>query len=680
MTFEILARCRSVVLAFARGVPSRRWVPRHPSRRAWRWIAYGGDRDGRRAELAQMAAAHVGPPRRPPRQIASRVGSTSYAPRRLPWHPTDETPSAVHAAMLAAAPYLATALIAVLALVRILKLWRADLRVPLSNYWDALLTQMWVKGICEHGWYLHNPDLGAPAGMDMHDFPMADNLHFLLLKLLGLATGNWAVAFNLYYLLGFPLAAVTALFAMRRFGVSWQSGMVVSLLWAFLPYHFERNQKHLFLASYYLVPLAVMVVLWLMLGRLRWPAGHKGRDYRADGYRGRFWASLLVMILIASAGVYYAFFTCYLLLVAAAGAALHQRRLQPIGTGALLICVTAVGVLINISPSLLYWQRHGTNAEVAKRPVDDAEFHGLKIGQLLLPSAEHRVKQLGQIRQRYDHLVLSEGEKRGATLGCIGSAGFLFLLSLLLHGRRSDGRNRLLEALAALNVFAVLLATIGGFGSLFSLLVSPSIRGYNRLSIFIALFCLLAVGVLLDRLAAWWAARGKPAWQSRGVLAALALLGLIDQTGRGRVPDYAALRAQFNGDAQFVAEIERQLAPGAMVYQLPYFRFPEFPKSFALGEYELFRPYLHSKHLRWSYGAMKGRPADLGQRALAAEPLERQIATLVEMGFRGVTIDRFGYGDLATEIERELSHRLKQSPLVSPDGRMSFFKLAQALP
>ena len=618
--------------------------------------------------------------------------------------PNVKLPFSILTKRSAIAPYLATAFIAVLALVRILKLWRADLRVPLSISWDALLTQMWVKGVCEHGWYLHNPDLGAPGGMDMHDFSMADNLHFLLLKLLGAATGDWAVAFNVYYLCGFPLAAVTALFAMRRFRVSWQSGIVVGLLYAFLPYHFERNLNHLFLASYYLVPLAVVVVVWLMLGRLRWPAcglpraghkgrdyhhelqaDHKGRDYRAkprtgqeDGNGGadrrRFWASVLVLILTTSAGVYYAFFTCYLLLVAALGAALHQRRLQPIGVGALLISVTAVGVLLNISPSLIYWRQNGTNPEVAKRPVDDAEFHGLKIGQLLLPAAEHRVKKLGELRQRYDRLVLSDGEKRGATLGIVGSAGFLFLLGMLLY-RRGGGGNRLLEALAALNVFAVLLATIGGFGSLFSLLVSPSIRGYNRLSIFIALFCLWAVGVLLDRLANWWAARGRPAWQFHAALATLAVLGLIDQTGRGRVPDYAALQAQFAGDAEFVAQIEQRLAAGAMVYQYPYFRFPEFPKSHALGEYELFRPYLHSRHLRWSYGAMKGRPADLWQRELIAEPLECQIATLTEMGFGGLTIDRFGYADLAAELEHRLRGLLRQSPLVSPDGRMSFFIL-----
>src|SRR5487761_1870103 len=109
--------------------------------------------------------------------------------------PNVKLPFSILTKRSAIAPYLATAFIAVLALVRILKLWRADLRVPLSISWDALLTQMWVKGVCEHGWYLHNPDLGAPGGMDMHDFSMADNLHFLLLKLLGAATGDWAVAF-----------------------------------------------------------------------------------------------------------------------------------------------------------------------------------------------------------------------------------------------------------------------------------------------------------------------------------------------------------------------------------------------------------------------------------------------------------------------------------------------------
>ena len=114
-------------------------------------------------------------------------------------------------------------------LVRILKLWLADLSVPMNDYRDALLAQMWTKGVLEHGWYLRNPSLGAPGELQMHDYPLAEGLHFCMLKLLGLATPDFGVAFNLYYLLGFPLAAITCLFALRRFQVTYPSAMAASL-------------------------------------------------------------------------------------------------------------------------------------------------------------------------------------------------------------------------------------------------------------------------------------------------------------------------------------------------------------------------------------------------------------------------------------------------------------------
>src|SRR5205085_1170895 len=100
-----------------------------------------------------------------------------------------------------------------------------------------------------------------PTGLDMHDFPLVDNLHFLIIKLIGLAGASAALTLNLYYLLGFPLATLSALFVMRRVGVSVPIGLVASLLFTFLPYHFERGIWHLFLSAYYLVPLMVLVVV-----------------------------------------------------------------------------------------------------------------------------------------------------------------------------------------------------------------------------------------------------------------------------------------------------------------------------------------------------------------------------------------------------------------------------------
>ena len=49
---------------------------------------------------------------------------------------------------------------------------------------------------------------------------------------------------------------------------------------------------------------------------------------------------------------------------------------------------------------------------------------------------------------------------------------------------------------------------------------------------------------------------------------------------------------------------------GAMVFQLPYRRFPETQPLARMADYDLMRGYLHSDDLRWSYGFMKGRPGD----------------------------------------------------------------------
>ncbi|HUY35993.1 MAG TPA: hypothetical protein VMV69_24860 [Pirellulales bacterium] len=569
--------------------------------------------------------------------------------------------------------YFAAAGLCVLFLVRILKLWHADLSVPFDASWDALLHQMWVKSICDHGWFLHNPSLGAPSGMDMHDLPMADNLHFALIKMLSLVAGDFGTAFNLYFLLGFPLTTCTTLFVLRRFHVSLAPALSASLLYALVPYHFYRGENHLFLTSYFVVPLSMMVALWLYQGKVDWRLGTQATHRLGD--RGRGVAALVIALVQASAGVYYAFFACYLFLVAGAAASLDRRRIRPLGVAALLVALTSLGVLANIAPSLIFWHRHGHNPEVAQRTSDEAEIHGLKIGQMLLPAAEHRLAPWARARVQYERAPLSDGEKRGAALGVVGGLGFLFLVGLLMTRRAISGDWELARGLAVLNLFAVLLATIGGFGSLFSLLVSPMIRGYNRISIVIALFSLFAVALLLQRAGRWWSRSGRPRYQFHWLLASLTVLGVIDEAGRGRVPEYAALRAQFANDAEFVARIEAALPEGAMVFQLPYARFPEFVAPHVLGEYEHFRPYFHSDSLRWSYGAMKGRAEDLWQRELASRPLDEQVRAIAAKGFRGIYIDRHGFADQAAELESGLSRLLGAQLIESGDRRMSFFQL-----
>src|SRR5206468_1464520 len=126
----------------------------------------------------------------------------------------------------------------------------------------------------------------------------------------------------------------------------------------------------------------------------------------------------------------------------------------------------------------------------------------------------------------------------------------------------------------------------------------------------------------------------------------------------------------------FVAGIERLLPDGAMVFQLPYVPFPETPALVRMSEYDLMRGYLHSRHVRWSYGGFKGRPQADWQEPLVREPATTMLPALAAIGFQGVYVDRFGYADGATQVESGLAAELGAPALVSPDGRLSFFSMA----
>ena len=122
-----------------------------------------------------------------------------------------------------------------------------------------------------------------------------------------------------------------------------------------------------------------------------------------------------------------------------------------------------------------------------------------------------------------------------------------------------------------------------------------------------------------------------------------------------------------------MAALERRLPTGAAVYQLPYVPFPESGQP-AGDDYGPLRGYLHSRDLRWSYGAMKGRDANWSA-TLSTLPLRLQLPAVVAAGFDGITVDRSAYADGGQAIKGELEHRLRLRPVVSPDGTQLFYDL-----
>ena len=165
-----------------------------------------------------------------------------------------------------ASGYVAAVVLTLAVLTTTLHLWRADLTVPLRyGGGDSTFYLMLVKSTVENGWYLDNERLGPPEGQNLRDFPMPDILHFGIIKLLGYVFRDFVITANLYYLLPYPLTALTAYFVLRRFHLSRLTSLTASVLYACAPYHFCRMIGHPMLAAYFLLPLTAWLIVRVFL-------------------------------------------------------------------------------------------------------------------------------------------------------------------------------------------------------------------------------------------------------------------------------------------------------------------------------------------------------------------------------------------------------------------------------
>ena len=436
------------------------------------------------------------------------------------------------------------------------------------------------------------------------------------LAILGLFSHNFAVVINLYYLFTFPLEAMTAFYVFRRFGISTGLGVAGGALFAFLPFHLLRGQGHLILTSYYLVPLVVMVLLWICKGDPLF-------GFESNGQSGlinkKGVASLIICVLIASDNPYWAFFAGIFVVVAGVVARFRYGRPRAMRTSAILGATIAGVFLLNLLPNIAYTYRHGLNPVNHRRPVE-AEIYGLRVTQLVLPVSGHRMQALARSKQHYDARSFNINENRSATLGLFGTLGFLLLLGCLLV-EPSDVE---LQSLSALNLVALLVGTMGGFGAVFSFVIWSQFRGYNRISVFIAFFSLFGLLLLLER---WAAARSTASrkWISYFALPLILLgIGLPDEipTRINFMPNRMQDEATFRQDQDFFGRLEASVPPHSMIFQLPYYAFlgPPPAGSVMVG-YDELKGYLYSRALRWSGGATINRETDGWIGAVSARPM-----------------------------------------------------------
>lgn len=545
-------------------------------------------------------------------------------------------------------------------------LW-PDISVPYKYAGDGIF-HAWMAERVSEGWIFDNARSGYPFGSNFYDFPGSDAGSHFLIKLFALFTGSSFAATNLFFLVGFPVCFSSAYVVARAFGLGRSFSVASALLFTFLPFHVLRI-AHLFYTWYFVVPFFFYLAFSLYQGSTAFVYAETKRSFWTKSI-----ALILGLLILSSFGVYYALFGVIVISLGGLLGWIKFKRSKVATQALLIVAILIGGVLINVAPNLVGKYQLGSNAEAAVRYRMEGELYGMKLMQLILPRADHRISWAGKFTEFYNATYPLVNENSMVVLGVVGSLGLLaafFLLLSALAGKKLDPR---LSFLVAVVFVLFMFGTIGGLGSLFSSFISSSIRAWNRISVFVGFGAIMIFFIALQGLISKKATRVKYCFSVTAIV--LLMLGLYDQTVSPCKACIAAEKAEYESDRGFVGLIESALPPGAAVYQLPYIAFPEAPAVHNLYNYQLAAGFLHSKGLHWNFGGMKGRGGDLFYRSLAGETLSKQLEVIQRLGFNGIYIDRRGYADNAVVIIQRFTELLGAGPLLtSINGNLVFFKL-----
>jgi hypothetical protein len=583
-------------------------------------------------------------------------------------------------------PALGAALLATAIGVWALQLWKTTLHIPiLVSPGDTLFNLIMIKDVIQHGWDLTNPSLGAPIGQEVFDYPAlsGDSFYLVIIKALGIFSSNPAMVLNIFYLLCFPLIALTSFGVMRKLGISTYPALVCSVLYAVLPFRFDSGEQHVFVSAYFTVPVSCFLVLAMFRGSEIFV-----RDGRRAGLRGYMtWRSaglVAVCLVIGSADNYFALFTVALMVPAAILAFLATHRPRPLLGAALAASIIIAAVALNGLPTIIYDAQHGSDTVATTRLPYESSLYGLSLASMVMPIEDNRISLLANLTERYDKTAIIPKSTPGSeatftSLGLAGTLGLLWLLTVLsIHCVRRGGAkpSDLRGVHAALGAsMAFLIGTVGGLATIFAYIVTPQLHAPGRIYLFIAFFAMFGAALGLDRLRSRIVTRPRGQGAFITILAILLLVGVLYQTSPAMIPDYSAGTAYYNVWHTFVQGIESQVPGNGSIFEIPYVPFPQGVDPGKVAAYENLWGYIFSNRLRWSGGAMEGRPANWVP-AFLDKPLPQILAGVSALGFQGIYVDTAGLPEEGAQILPALTRALGVAPLKSAEGRFLFFDMS----
>ena len=502
--------------------------------------------------------------------------------------------------------------------------------------------------------------LGAPFGRYLGTYSMflLMNFEIILMKIISIFFENPSDILQISYCMIFPITAIISFYVMRNINISKFMSIFGSLIFSFVPFIFFRNTSHYNYATIYFIPITILLCIWLF----------QDDDFLIPN--NKFFKNkkniiaIFFMLLIANnGGGYYQFFSCFLISITAISKLLKTKNIKSLVPFIISIFTTVLFFIVNFIPIIIY-KILNSNISILNdesRIWIEAEMAAFKISHLFFNT---------KISEKYYNSAMLVNENITEYSGIIVIVGFLGLILYLFLNKTY--KKQIVLLLSELNIFSVLLATMGGFGVLFNYYFIPIIRAYNRISIYIAYMSILAFCIFIDKYFK------KKNFIFYIVFTVIFIFSLYDQILNNTTYNENEIK-KYALDKEFIESIEKNMPKNSSVYQFPNVGFFGFfsGKIHPGSYYRNLIGYIFSKDLRWSYG-LEGTRKEMEWYKMVNKMNAIDLLNEISFaGFDGLYIDKYLYGDedYINQLENDLINILGEPAVSAENGNLLFFSL-----
>jgi phosphoglycerol transferase len=567
-----------------------------------------------------------------------------------------------------------------------------DLNVPFKDIngdvFGALNTAR--NFITGNGRYLY-PDMGAPGVVTTANWPESSTIHYFGMWILSFFIKEPGLLVNIFYILTYIFISISATISLRLLNINPMTSILGGVLYSLSPYHFFRGTQQIFLSAYAIIPFACVLLLWIINGEIYF---NKIKPTNDTFYKNIFSVfnckiniSIIIAIFIGMDLSYYIFFSCLCISFAIIWNFLQERNFRKTFSSSVILLTVIISTLVNLIPYIITIFNGIESGLTGTRTVKDVEASSLNFSQLILPVYNHRFSLFNKIRKYYDNNISLTHLAGGYPLGLFFSIGLTASLFIAMVRSGVNSKNIQEEAniqhSAVLNVFMIVLGSIGGISSLIAFVI-PNLRSYSRLSIFIAFYSAYIVVYYID---SFLTKRKTKKIIKAATIAFLGIIFAFEQvSGNNKLSNKN--NEKYYSDKDFIKQVEEITPAGSMVFQLPFVRSDNYGDFKGIGMYEQFVPFVHSKTLKWSYRAMLNSSAERWQRAIASyavdgtetNSVDRMLRHLAGIGFAGIYMDKNGYNDYEyNKIRNSITGITGVKPVISRNERLEYFYLGKYL-